>query len=136
MTRLAPVAFGPVCAREYPTSPDGDGGLVCPTRIAHEHTSSAWDIWQAVSGRSVRGAAELRFPHAHLCLEAATSGLGVALIDQRLIRDELAEGRLVAPCGFAPFPDGFVVLAASERASSPSARAFVAWLGEALESGD
>lgn len=129
--RLADVAFGPVCALGYPAAVAG-ARLTCPTRIAHEHTSRAWDVWQANAGLLVAHGAELRFPHTHLCVEAALSGLGVALVERRIVRDDLDAARLVAPCGFVPFADGLAAVPASERAASPAARAFVAWIKEAL----
>ncbi|MBS7813119.1 LysR substrate-binding domain-containing protein [Roseococcus pinisoli] len=129
--RLAEVAFGPVCAPGYKASVKGKA-LRCTTRIAHEHTGESWNIWQAGSGLAVVHEAELRFPHTHLCLEAALSGLGVALVEQRIVRDDLAAGRLVAPCGFTPFADGLAAIPASEHAASPAARAFVAWIRGAL----
>ena len=129
--RLADVAFGPVCRPGYPIVVEG-GQLICATRIAHEHTSRAWDVWQANAGLLVAHGAELRFPHTHLCVEAALSGLGVALAERRIVRDDLDAARLVAPCGFVPFADGIAAVPASEQATSPAARAFVAWIKEAL----
>lgn len=151
---LASVAFGPVCVPGYPvtgqsvlpgtgqsvppgtgqTIPPGTGQTVLrmPVRIDHDFTARAWEAWQAASGRSVQAAGELRFPHTHLCLEAALAGLGVALVERRLVRDELAQGRLVAPCGFVPFAEGLAAVPLSERAASPAAQAFIAWLRGAL----
>jgi DNA-binding transcriptional LysR family regulator len=127
---LGPTAFGPVCLPDYPVTP-GDP-LRVPVRIAHEFTSRAWDAWQAASGLAVEAAQELRFPHSHLCLEAALAGLGVALMEQRLVRDELAQGRLIAPCGFTGFAEGLAAVPLSDRAQSPAAAAFLAWLKAAL----
>jgi LysR family glycine cleavage system transcriptional activator len=135
VTRLADVAFGPVCAPDYMVRVEGRA-LTFATRVARERTSRAWDKWQAVSGRELSWDTELTFPHTHLCLEAASAGLGVALIDPRLIREELARGRLVAPCGFAAFPEGLMAIAATDRAASPPARAFVEWLAETLAAED
>lgn len=129
--RLGDVAFGPVCVPDYAVAVGADG-LDVGTLIAHEHTSRAWDVWQANAGRRVSAGAELRFPHTHLCLEAALAGLGVALVERRQVRDELAAGRLTAPCGFTAFPDGIAAIPTSARADSVAGRAFVTWLKETL----
>ncbi|WP_315831277.1 LysR substrate-binding domain-containing protein [Bradyrhizobium prioriisuperbiae] len=129
--RIADVAFGPVCASRYPAAVKRKR-LTCPARITHEHTSRAWTVWQDNSGLQVTHKKELSFPHTHLCIEAALSGLGVALVERRMVVDDLAAGRLVAPCGFISFADGLAVVPASERASSPAARAFMAWIADEL----
>lgn len=129
--RLADVAFGPVCAPDYPVT-IGGGRLACAARVAHEHTSRAWELWQVRAGLLVAHGAELRFPHTHLCIEAALSGLGVALAERRMVRDDLDAGRLVAPCGFAPFAEGTAAVPASERATSPATQAFLSWIKDAL----
>lgn len=131
---LAPVAFGPVCAPGYPLDEILGAEIAVPCRIAHDFTSSAWDQWSAATGRRVTGARELSFPHTHLGIEAALAGLGVALVERRLIGAELADGRLRAPCGFATFDQSLVAIPSGERYQSPSARLFIDWLGMALAS--
>ncbi|WNJ92823.1 LysR substrate-binding domain-containing protein [Bosea sp. 685] len=125
--RIGSIAFGPVCAPGYPVARDGSR-LTYATRIAHDFTTRAWTDWEQESGLTVAHEAELRFPHTHLCIEAALAGLGVALVEQRMVRDDLATARLVAPCGFLPFEDGLAVVPASERAMSRAAQAFLAWI--------
>jgi DNA-binding transcriptional LysR family regulator len=127
------VAFGPVCLPGYRLVV-GATRLQMPVRITHDYTTRAWEHWQAKAGFSVEAAAELSFPHTHLCIEAALAGLGVALVERRLVRDELTSGRLAAPCSFAGFPDGLAAVPTSERAASPAAGAFLVWLGESLVS--
>jgi LysR family transcriptional regulator, glycine cleavage system transcriptional activator len=124
---LGPIAFGPVCAPDSPVEA-GAGRLAAATRIAHEHIGHGWTTWAERAGRALDCRAELRFPHTHLCIEAALAGLGLALVEQRLVREELASGRLLAPCGFTPFPEGLAALPTSPRAASPAARAFLDWL--------
>ncbi|OZI68259.1 LysR substrate-binding domain-containing protein [Bordetella genomosp. 1] len=122
---LAPAAFGPVCRPGYDMKARG------AVRITHEYTTSAWSQWQALTGRRDLPRREIAFPHTHLCIEAALGGLGVALVESRLVQKELADGSLVAPHGFTPFAGGMMALAAGE----PDARArrFIAWLGQALQ---
>ena len=129
--RLAEVAFGPVCAPSCQVA-RSRGRLSFETRIAHDFTSRAWDAWCEREGVALGFEREERFPHTHLCIEAALGGLGVALAERRLVQDDVAAGRLVAPLGFAPFEEGLAAIPASERAGTPAATRFVAWLTDAL----
>jgi LysR family glycine cleavage system transcriptional activator len=122
--RVAQVAFGPVCVPGYAIGSNGE--VAC--RITHDFTSSAWDHWSARTGRTITGAREISFPHTHLCIEAALSGLGVALVEQRLVAAELADGRLAAPMGCTVFEQGLAAIPSGERPMSGSATAFVDWL--------
>lgn len=126
---LAPVAFGPVHAPRYRARG------AARVRIAHDFTTSAWTQWQALSGIDLKLGRELAFPHTHLCVEAAVSGLGVALAEQRLVRKELDDGTLVAPHGFTRFPGGLMALPGARGADGPQAQAFIAWLRQALGGG-
>jgi DNA-binding transcriptional LysR family regulator len=129
--RLGDVAFGPVCAPGHRFTRTRRR-LSFRTRIDHEFTSRAWTEWQAITGLAVAHESELRFPHTHLCIEAALAGLGVALVEQRMVGEDLAAARLVAPCGFTAFAEGLAAIPASERAASRAAQAFVAWMSEEL----
>ena len=59
------------------------------------------------------------------------SGLGVALVETRLIARELAEGTLVAPFGTVQF-DGGLRACPPPGGMNAQAQAFVAWLRDAL----
>lgn len=129
--RLADVNFGPVAAPAYPL--ERSGAVVrAPCRIVHDFTSSAWDDWRARSGLTIEAERELSFPHTHLCLEVALAGLGVALIERRLIGQELDDGRLTAPFGFTVFEDGLMAVPTARRPLSRSAAAFLDWLAVEL----
>ncbi|MBS0220385.1 MAG: hypothetical protein JSR91_06550 [Proteobacteria bacterium] len=91
-------------------------------------------MWQEITGFAVGYESELRFPHTHLCIEAALAGLGVALVERRMVADDIATSKLVAPCGFAPFAEGLAAIPASERAASKAARSFIVWISEELGS--
>jgi LysR family glycine cleavage system transcriptional activator len=130
--RLADAAFGPVAAPGYPVARAADGGLSAPCRIAHDHTGRAWEQWQAQAGVALSAASTLSFPHSHLCIEAAVAGMGVALVERRLVGQELKEGRLAAVAGFTPFADGFAAIPHATRPLSPQARVFLDWLAAEL----
>lgn len=127
---LAPVAFGPVCRPGYQRKAKAG------TRITHDFTSSAWTHWEQQTGRHIGTGGQIALPHTHLCIEAALSGLGVALVEKRLVRRELDEGRLVAPWGFVPLPFTLMALPAAGRTLPVELDEFVAWLRGRLESQD
>jgi len=132
--RIAEVAFGPVCAPDYPIRQPSDRDYAAPVLITHDFTSRAWDIWQETSGLRLTADRRLSFPHTHLGIEAALSGMGVALVERRLIGRELAQGTLVAPFGFANFPDGLAAIV-SEGTPAPHVTLFLAWIEQALNAG-
>jgi DNA-binding transcriptional LysR family regulator len=124
---LAPVSFGPVCTPGYRSSAETG------TRIAHDFTSSAWTHWEAQTGARIGTGDKIAFPHTHLCIEAALSGLGVALVEKRLVRRELDEGFLVAPWGFVQLPFGLMALPAAGRTLPKDLNEFTSWLRVRLE---
>jgi DNA-binding transcriptional LysR family regulator len=124
---LAPAAYAAVCTPAYAKLPPRKR-----TRITHEYTSSAWDQWDAKTVRSVAGGDTLAFPHTHLCIEAALSGLGVALVGTRLISREIDEKRLVAPFGALTLDGSLCAVPAAGSALSAQADAFIDWLRGAL----
>ena len=128
---LGSVSFGPVASPSYPVRHTGRT-LRAPTRIVHDHTARAWDGWERVAGIVPSHEYELSFPHTHLCIEAAVAGLGVAVVERRLVADDLAAGRLSAPCGFIAFEEGWAAIPFSNRAQAATGRAFVSWLRHTL----
>lgn len=68
------------------------------------HTQSnknAWHIWLEKSGlQSVHIANERYFDRLNLMIEAAVSGLGIAIAPQMLVEKDLLSGRVIAPFGF------------------------------------
>ncbi|MGY2051793.1 LysR substrate-binding domain-containing protein [Methylobacterium sp. JK268] len=130
---LADTFFGPVCAPGYPVLRSAEG-LAAERRIVQEHASRAWDAWQDATGCRLATTSDLLFPHTNLCIEAAAAGMGVALVEARLVRQELESGRLVALWGWLRVPDGLAVRPASARGEGAAGRAFVAWLKRALAS--
>lgn len=64
--------------------------------LLHEESAQQWHAWFAAHG--VEAPAQLPGPrlwHAHLCIEAARRGQGVALANPFLLGDDFATGRLV-----------------------------------------
>jgi len=133
--RLGDVRFGPVCAPGYPLPAIGRGVARTACKIVHDFTTSAWDDWSALTDVRIEADREMSFPHTHLCLEVALQGLGVALVERRLIAQELASGRLTAPYGFVAFKDGLAAIPSARRPLSRSAAVFLEWLRAELAKG-
>lgn len=124
---LGDVAFGLVCAAGYPLGRDGDR-IHVPTRLVPDTNPNIWDIWASVTGDTVTGDTDFMVPQAGLLIEAALNGMGVALLEQRLIEAELQDGRLIAPYGFHAMAAGFGAFVSRRGWSNPMTPPFLDWL--------
>jgi DNA-binding transcriptional LysR family regulator len=93
-----------------------------------------WQPWFEAAGLArpepARGAA---FTDLGILLEAAASGLGVALCTRRIAAQWLGTGQLQALFGLsAPSPQTYYVLIGSDQATRVGVAAFGEWLREAL----
>lgn len=106
---LAVEHVGPVCSPEYLAAQR----LACPEdlaavrRLSTRTRPEAWSDWQRAAGLPADATAlapQESYEHFYLLIQAAACGLGVAVVPQMLVQDELRAGRLVAPLGFVPGP--------------------------------
>lgn len=87
----------------------------------------AWPDWFASVGQAeIQPAAVQTFEHFYFMLQAAASGLGVAIGPKPVIEDDLAAGRLVAPFGFVR--SGLSYVSLRPHADDSRAALFEAWL--------
>jgi LysR family glycine cleavage system transcriptional activator len=90
----------------------------------------SWRVWSELAGvKAGRATVEREFGHNHSLIEAAASGLGVAIVPWAFVAPDLAAGRLVAPFGFVRRTSRFVFLKPADR-SSAAVDAFGDWLAE------
>jgi DNA-binding transcriptional LysR family regulator len=92
----------------------------------------AWHEWFDEQGintdRSYHGP---RFDTFYMCIGAARSGCGVALVPRFLVEDELAEGKLVIPWQHHKASQGSHFMAHAEQSLDiPKVRSFVDWILE------
>lgn len=123
--RVFPVAspafinrLGPVLAADLPALP-----------LIHEESTSQWQNWLEAAG--VRAPATLkgtRLWHAHLAIEAARLGQGVALANEVLAGDDLASGALVEVGQSAVWLGGYYLAAAQARWGDRDISAIRDWL--------
>lgn len=88
----------PVC------SPSLAGGSSTPTALSRQRLlhllplSQAWSQWFAAVGQGqVEINHSLGFEHFSMCIEAAVSGLGIALMPHFLVAEDIRSGRLCVP---------------------------------------
>jgi LysR family glycine cleavage system transcriptional activator len=88
----------------------------------------AWPDWAAQIGWEAGVLPGREFEHFYFMLEAAVSGLGIAIAPWQLVSDDIAAGRLIAPFGFVPSGQAYVAL--RRRRRDRKAEAFQQWLIE------
>ncbi|MCG8710521.1 hypothetical protein JHU04_003814 [Brenneria sp. 4F2] len=107
---------------------------VCSARQEHQdrqnarlHTASrpgAWHIWQ----NQAPAARSRYFEHFYLTLQAAESGLGVAIASVFMVEQELTDGRLERLAPFQADGSQYVLLSARAIESDSRYQAFCHWL--------
>lgn len=97
---------GPVCrpdkvSRWFTTNASGSF-LMPGTECLHTRTRpDAWQTWSRAAGHPVASPGGQRFDHFYFSLQAAVAGLGVAIGSWYQVCDDLENGVLSAPLGFA-----------------------------------
>lgn len=102
--------------------------------LLHADEGREWNGWLAANdvGHLARGRHHL-LSDAHLALEAAMHGNGVALGDSITTSELLASGRLIAPFSESvPAALAFHVICRTELRNTPIVRAFVDWVFDAM----
>jgi DNA-binding transcriptional LysR family regulator len=93
---------GPVCTPEYAKAVEIHHGLA-QSRFLHTRTRpQAWDDWLRQTDTKRRHRGDSTHQHFFLTLQAAVSGLGIAIGPYACVVDDLRSGRLLAPWGFVP----------------------------------
>jgi LysR family glycine cleavage system transcriptional activator len=91
---------------------------------------SMWERWLAAAGVKIdQPKSRLSFNYSNLMIQAAIDGLGIALAQEALVRDDLATGRLVKPFDVdMPSEYAYYVVAPEATAERPKVAAFRNWL--------
>ena len=128
----------PVCAPEFIQKPiplAWPEDLIGFTLLHNSPDMKEWAAWaeqNKISDLSLERGQIFEVDDA--ALQAATAGLGVALGDLFLIREELASGRLVAPLGLTPIRTGNYYFSWPEfNKEDRGVLAFKKWLMETLD---
>ena len=91
---------------------------------------SMWPRWLAAAGvKAEKLNSALSFNNSSLMIQAAIDGLGIALTQEALVRDDLASGRLVRPFEIdMPSDYAYYVVTPEATAERPKVKAFREWL--------
>lgn len=100
------------------------------TALHHEQAPTAWRQWATHHGvAEAHTLSGPRFAQYSALIQAAVSGLGVGLVPQVLVLDELAQGTLVVPCGDTVQVDqGHYLCFNADRLGLPVFAAFRNWV--------
>lgn len=89
----------------------------------------AWERWLTCGGADARAVHGMLFDQFATAAQAAIAGVGVALLPQFLIEEELASGKLVLALDLPmQSAEAYYLVWPSERATHPPLIAFRAWL--------
>lgn len=136
---LAPERIGPVVDPRHPVAArlqhQPPGALLGEQLLHTASRPQAWPQWARAQGLDP---AALRtgtsFEHLYYLLEAAVSGLGVAIAPQPLVAADIASGRLVAPWGFVD--TGAHWCLCTRRDADPQLERLAGWLRAELAAAD
>jgi LysR family transcriptional regulator, glycine cleavage system transcriptional activator len=126
-------AMAPVCAPKLISGPKPlrDPGDLIHHVLLHPCDSKVdWLRWLRVAGvEHVDAGSGLAFTTLEMAISAAIGELGVAMVDLRLIQDEVRSGRLVAPFDIVMREEtGYFLITQRGRFREPKITAFRDWL--------
>lgn len=100
------------------------------TLLTHSTRPDAWGEWFAAAGLKGSAGRGPAFEHFFMSIEAAVNGLGLALVPDFFVAQELRDGRLVEPLPKLRLqrPGGYYLLCLKGREREPAIRAFRNWL--------
>jgi Transcriptional regulator len=118
-----------------------DAPLTDPTQLTglvllqNASRPQAWHEWFEHQGfRTDHSYHGPRFDTFYMCIRAAQSGCGVALLPRFLVEEELADGKLViAWQHLMPSRDAYYLAYPEHTAGVPKVKAFVSWIMEQLD---
>jgi LysR family glycine cleavage system transcriptional activator len=119
----------PVCSPELATTGTAPAALARLPHLQLLPLSHAWPQWFAAAGLSqVEINRGLGFEHFSMCIEAAVSGLGVALMPHFLVAEDIRSGRLCVPHPRAIRTElAYFLIYPQSKGGLPTVRAFRDW---------
>lgn len=128
--RVFPVASPAYLAR-YPDIATLPG--LARAALIHEESTEQWERWFALAGLPDPGPLRgQRLWHAHLAIEAARFGQGIALANEVLVDDDLRSGTLVEVLPSPIYMESYQLVALKERWDDPAISALRVWLKKVL----
>jgi LysR family glycine cleavage system transcriptional activator len=130
--------IGPVCSPAYlkSISLKKPKDLSSARLLATTTRPNAWTDWLVAVGEAERAPqVQQRFDHFYLMIQAATFGLGIAVVPHMLAIGDLESGRLIAPFGFVPGKRELSLWIAPHLASRSDLKTLEKWLSQELREG-
>ena len=131
--RVFPVA-SPAFVARYPGLGKPEDLLALP--LVHEESTEQWEEWLHSTG--IASVPPLRGPrlwHAHLAVEAARLGQGIALANRFLVEEDLAAGRLVEAVPSDVRLGGYYLVVPAGRWRDPAVAVLRVWVKDILSEG-
>lgn len=126
---VAPELVGPMCVPSLRSS----SLQSTPQRLLHTRSRpDAWKQWSTTTGLSLPSDSAAYFEHFYLSLQAASSGLGIAIGSAYMVDADLKDGRLAAPFGFTPDGSAYVLLSPVPFDQDARRQACLAWFRDAM----
>ena len=101
--------------------------------LLHEESTTQWEAWLRLAGlETPLPLGGPRHWHAHIAIEAARLGQGIALANELLVADDLRAGALREPLRSSVRLGAYRVLALADRWDEPGLRNLRRWLRECL----
>lgn len=126
----------PVCAPDFPISPDDPSALLDATLINYEwlgfsDIDPSWAKWFHAAGIEAKPPKEaVTYSDEHMCLQAAIDGQGVALVSLIAAARTLEGGQLVAPYRTTLKNKSYYLVCPMSHARTAKVAAFQDWLLE------
>ena len=131
-------------AQDYQPLGDMRWGLVCSPALElnasrqpigvfglhHTGEESRLGAWASLAGVEIHEQGSRQLPQLALISEAVANAMGVAILEKRLILEELEDGRLVAPFGFLFRTGALGAYVTEENIARSDVQVLLAWLRE------
>jgi DNA-binding transcriptional LysR family regulator len=128
-TVLGKEKIGPVCSLAY-----WEKHRFKPLEILHTRTRpQAWTDWRRISGENPEIASEKYFDHFYFSLKAATTGFGVAIGPEPMVREDISQKLLIAPYGFRTTDVDYVILSIDPPKKNSDLSSFIDWVASEFQ---
>ncbi len=122
--------IGPVCAPALMKRRRID---LSAQRLLHTASrKTAWMNWRRAAKTDIGRTNSQTYEHFYLSLQAACSGLGVAIGSVYMVQEEIDSGRLVAPFGFVRDGSAYYLLSSAPIENDPRRTAFLGWIRQQM----
>jgi DNA-binding transcriptional LysR family regulator len=104
-------------------------GAITQFTLLHEYSSETWSRWFVSMGSNLPDSRGVTFDGAHLTLQAARFGAGVAMGDLPTVRNDLEQGHLLRLSDVSvPAAHPYYLVTSPETANRPDIKALEDWL--------